>query len=332
VKIVLVGKQMGSIGGIQAVNRSLREAFVGQGFPCEVFSFRDQQAHGLLGRLHTLVTDLRRFLSVLREEPSVYVFNVSGAEVLLYSLLCKLYRKDFYYWLHGNPLFLQGSFSGRLMKRIFFRFARAVVVLHSRFGEMLIGSGRVVAIPNVVPQLEKYYSAGATLRRVVWVGRNSPEKGPNTALAAMSRLAGRFPNVDFVIVSPEAQVRGQEQENLRFVDGREFQPKAFFDATSLHLLTSTMEAMPGVLFESTSCGSFFMATRCSPWVQDIETLGHGLGVPVGIGPTELAEELARVLSKNHLKFDGSRVGEYLAAYNGARVIDRWLALLGLEKQ
>jgi glycosyltransferase involved in cell wall biosynthesis len=323
---------MGNIGGIQAVNRSLREAFAAHGFPSQVFSFRDQQAHGVLGRLRTLVTDLRRFLSLLREGPSVYVFNVSGAEVLLYSLLCKLYRKDFYYWLHGNPLFLQGSLSGRLTKRVFFRLARAVVVLHSRFAETLNGSGRLVAIPNVVPQFAKDYSAGAGLRRVVWVGRNSPEKDPHTALASMSQLARRFPHVDFVIISPEAQVRGQEQENLRFVDGRTFEPQAFFDGSSLHLLTSTMEAMPGVLFESTSCGSFFIATRCSPWVEDIETLGHGLGVPVGIGPAELAEELARILSNNHLRFDGSRVREYLAAYDGGRVIAKWLAVLGLEKK
>lgn len=328
--IILVGKEMSVIGGIQVVNRSVMNAFHGRGVKCVIFSFRERRGVGVLSRLSMLLCDVWRFNTLTRKRGRQFIFNVTGIEVLLFSVLCILKGKRFYYWLHGDPKVFLKNKSSALLAKYFFKHARASIVLHTSFVEKFSGSdGRITAIPNIVPQLLEHTAnrAGREIRRVVWVGRASAEKNPVLAYAAMAELAEQFAEVEFTFVSPGNSAKTLQSRplssNFHFVDGNGFMPSEYFDDKTIHLLTSHLEAMPGVLFESTSCHAYFISTKCSPWVDDLAALGHGVSVPVDITVSQLVETISGLLEINSLDFCIDRVREFLARYNEGHVIRMW---------
>jgi glycosyltransferase involved in cell wall biosynthesis len=335
-KITLVGKQMRAVGGIQAVNLSLQQALAKDGRACEIFSFRDRNGLGLLGPLRVLFSDMKRFYLLAREPGRSFILNVTGLEVLLFSLVCLAMRRKFYYWLHGNPRAFERNFSWRILKRVFLRFADAVIVLHAVFISQLRSTGaRAVCIPNVVPQLgQDVAKVSIKFSKVIWVGRVSPEKNPDLAYQTMIELASLFPAIDFVFISPgqaEPYFRAAVRpSNFRFVDGSDFVPSLHFNESSLHLVTSAMEAMPGVLFESASCGARFVSTRCSPWVDDLVSLGHGVSVPASATTADVVAQVGKILQDDSLVFCTESVDKFLKRYNPQRVAGMWLAVLGGE--
>jgi glycosyltransferase involved in cell wall biosynthesis len=331
--IVLVGKQMAAVGGLQAVNHSLQKLFSARGDICEIFSFRETMSGKLTARARCMLLDLRQFIRLLADPKRVFIFNISGIEILLFSMVCLLWRRDFYYWLHGDPQVFRQHASSRVLARFFFKRARAVVVLHRTFKEELnAGEATVVVIPNIVPQLQHRQDASQQgISRVVWVGRTSAEKNPLLALESMIKLALRFPCVAFLFISPKLSAcalhEGTLPSNFEFVDGTGFVPARYFDGTSLHLFTSTLEAMPGVLFESSSCHARFVATRCSPWVDEVAALGHGIGVPVTINAEALVEVVSKVLKGELLVFRTDQVAAFLSGYNEECVGAMWDQIL-----
>lgn len=331
--VFLVGKQMDVIGGIQAVNRSLQRGLISSGTACEIFSFRDVPKQGTQGRIPGIVSDLKRFWQASRRPGSAFVFNVTGIEILFFSIICLLLRREFFYWLHGSPQVFQQNLSAKILIRYFFKRARATVVLHSAFvSEFSKSLARVVAIPNVVDQLRSGDNSNCKeISRVVWVGRISEEKNPDFACEAMHQLALRFPSIQFAFISPGSARQtfsGKPVlENFRFVDGTGFVPDNFFDGRTLHLLTSKLEAMPGVLFESTSRQARFVSTQCSPWVDDLTALGHGISVPVGICVSDFVEKVSKVLAEELLDFHTERVRAFLARYNEESVVAMWHVVL-----
>jgi glycosyltransferase involved in cell wall biosynthesis len=332
--VALVGKEMNVIGGLQTVNRSIMNAFLQQGTNCTIFSFRDTPVAGTWLRFFTLLSDLWRFNKFTRERNRKFVFNVTGVEVLLFSVVCILKRRTFYYWLHGDPRVFFENKSSVLLARFFFKYARANIVLHKSFiGSFVRTGGRMISIPNIVPQLldKSVDPPKDAIRRVVWVGRISPEKNPILAYEAMAELAEQFPEVEFIFISPGNTAKSLQPRsiapNFRFVDGNGFTPSQYFDSSTVHLFTSHLEAMPGVLFESTSCHAYFVATRCSPWVEDLAALGHGLSVPVDISVPQLVAKMVILLRNNSLGFCTKQVGEFLSGYNEGRVIRMWNDLM-----
>lgn len=324
---------MATIGGIQAVNQSLQRLFRARGDRCEIFSFREAQG-ARFGRIGNMFSDLRRFLRLSSEPGRQFVFNISGIEILLFSVICLVLRRDFHYWLHGDPEVFRHHASSRILAKFFFKRARAVIVLHRAFGERLgADQARIAVIPNIVPQLHLQPAAGrCKVSRVIWIGRISPEKNPVLAFSAMIALARRFPAIEFLFVSPGQTARVLEQEappsNFRFVDGAGFVPAKYFNNSSLHLFTSTLEAMPGVLFESASCHARFVSTRCSPWVDELAALGHGIAVPVDIDAKALVETVSSVLEDNMLVFRTDEVAAFLSGYNDQNVGAMWYQILG----
>ena len=334
--IVLVGKQMTTIGGLQAVNNSLQRLFRSRGDTCEIFSFREARSGKLLERARCLLSDVNAFARLLSEPGRAFIFNVSGIEILFFSFICLISRREFYYWLHGDPRVFRQHGSSRLLARLFFKRARAVVVLHHVFKEELrADEATVVVIPNIVPQL----SSGTehqqcVMSRVVWVGRVSPEKNPSLALEAMLKLASRFSHIEFLFISPGQGARelhpGALPSNFHYVDGADFVPSRYFNNTTLHLFTSTLEAMPGVLFESSSCHARFVATRCSPWVDEMAALDHGSVVPVDTDADALVTAVSSVLADELLVFRTDRVAAFLAGYNEASVGAMWYQILSAQ--
>jgi glycosyltransferase involved in cell wall biosynthesis len=331
--ILLVGKQMDVIGGIQAVNRSLQRGLLANGINCDIFSFRESSEKKRHGRILGLLFDLSRFWRLAQERERTFVFNVSGMEIILFSIICLMWRRPFFYWLHGSPQVFQQNSSAKFLIRYLFRRARAVVVLHASFLDYFKNSfARIVVIPNVVDQLRlDVKSEDAKLSKVIWVGRYSDEKNPELALNAMYELARRFPAVQFLFISPGSanheSIQKSVPSNFRFVDGANFAPNRFFDGASLHLLTSKLEAMPGVLFESTSCHARFVSTRCSPWVDNLVALGHGISVSTDIGASELVEKVSEILAGELLDFHTERIGAFLAGYNEKSVVAMWQEIL-----
>lgn len=241
-EVVLVGKEMNVVGGIQVVNRSVMNAFHQQGAECTIFSFRDKPAAGIRSRLLILLRDVWRFNVLTRERGRQFIFNVSGVEILLFSIICIVKDRKFYYWLHGDPKVFSENKSSVLLAKYFFKHARASIVLHKSFAEKFSASdGRITEIPNIVPQLleKSAGKAGGRIHRVVWVGRTSAEKNPVLAYEAMASLAGQFPEVEFIFISPGNAAKSLQscplQPNFRFVDGNGFIPAQYFDNQTLHL-------------------------------------------------------------------------------------------------
>lgn len=335
--VILVGRQMNSIGGIKAVNLSLQRALIANGCPCDIFSFRDI-SNVSKGFIRQLIFDVKRFVAVVNEHKGSFVFNVTGVEIILFSIICLLRRRDFHYWLHGDPDFFEQNKSSKVLKKIFFRLAKSVVVLHQDFVSRIAARGvNVISIPNIMPQLARRTVVGEiAISRVVWVGRISAEKNPQLAFDTLTTLAKIFPSLCCVYVSPNSPPRLFEKlgvpKNFLFVEGRDFIPENWFDASSLHLLTSTLEAMPGVLFESTSCGSNFLTTQCSPWVEDLCRLGHGSSVPVDITVDDLVTTLSGLVTNNKLIFPAEEISRFLAEYSEKKVAQRWATILGTGEE
>jgi glycosyltransferase involved in cell wall biosynthesis len=333
ITVFLVGKQMDVIGGIQAVNRALQRGLVSNGTACQIFSFRGVPKQTKQGRILDLVSDLRRFWHTSRRPENVFVFNVTGIEIVFFSVICVLLRRKFFYWLHGSPRVFQKNLSAKILIRYFFKRAGAAVVLHNAFvSEFKKSLAHVIAIPNVVDQLRSGDNLNCRkISRVVWVGRLSEEKNPDFACEAMHQLALLFPSVQFSFISPGSAKHDFSAkpilENFRFVDGTSFAPDNFFDSRTLHLLTSKLEAMPGVLFESTSRQARFVSTKCSPWVDDLTALGHGISVPVDICISDFVEKVGKVLTEELLDFHTERIRAFLAGYNEESVVAMWREVL-----
>lgn len=137
----------------------------------------------------------------------------------------------------------------------------------------------VVAIPNACA-VERHRQENPQ-RRVVYLGRLSPEKQVDHALRAFARAAARDWRFDVYGNGPcEDELRGLAaalDADIR-IRGVVDRPEDAFEGASIHVQTSLFEGFGMAIAEASRCGVPTVAYLCSPGVE--LTLGrNGVGVP-----------------------------------------------------
>jgi glycosyltransferase involved in cell wall biosynthesis len=140
---------------------------------------------------------------------------------------------------------------------------------------------------------------------LLYVGRLTPEKGPDLLIDALGALAARRPAVQLALVgagSLEPALRRRAEslglgQRCRFV-GRRRQTEVarWLNAATLLVLPSRAEGVPNVLLEAVASGTPVVATRVGGVAEALEEGVAGLLVPPG-APPALAHAIAMALDR-----------------------------------
>jgi glycosyltransferase involved in cell wall biosynthesis len=295
-KCYIVSKRINSVGGIQNIVKTI-SAMPWERMSVDTFSFSNRSA-GFSQRLIDLYSDFKQLLERHREpDCRAFIYTITGFEVIVFSLLTLFLKKDLLFWEHGDPRFLNRSRSYRILFKYLYPKAKRVIVLHEKFKQ---GDGiRYAVIPNPAPPLRaSLVHAERGTRRVIWVGRVSEEKQPKKAYEAMLNAAKRMPDVAFFYIHTPHADQGREDlpANFSLIDGKSYDFRKWLNSDCIVLLTSSMEAMPGVLFEAIASGCRVITTSCSPWISDLATDLELNVVSPDISAVELSELLVEQLS------------------------------------
>jgi poly-gamma-glutamate synthesis protein (capsule biosynthesis protein) len=212
---------------------------------------------------------------------------------------------------HG---FIESDWRGRLhqwLQRRALRKFDAVVAVSEGIRERLLAAGVDAKRVRLVPNAATAVPAAATREEarkllslpdkplIGWVGRLSPEKGPDVALEAFARLQERNACLVFVGSGRDATQLQARAEVLRVSDRiiwRGAVPDAarFFRAFDAFLLSSRTEGIPMVLLEAMAANVPIVATRVGgvPEVldsqsaflvesEDVDGIAAALGTALG---------------------------------------------------
>lgn len=171
---------------------------------------------------------------------------------------------------------------------------------------------------------------GGPARKILYVGRLSPEKNLGTLISAVGQLLGRLPlRLTFIGDGPAREALEARARELRvpvdflpFVDHRRLPD--FFREADAFVLPSFTEGHPKVLLEAMSCGVPCVASARGGNLDIVADGKTGLLFdPENAG--ELAECLERVLTNDDL-------ARSLATEARAAIVERYdlRALVGRE--
>ena len=331
--LLFVLPDLHGVGGMQKINKKLALALNNSGVDSNFFGFEKFGSGCFFKRLVLCLKNAAHFFLALNGRNFVCILNISGFEIILFTLICVFRKIEFIYWEHGDPVSLGGNFSVKILRRFFYKKAKAIVVIHSSYvsmvGENLVN---VVYVPNISPQLSSPFVARkGGVRSVVWVGRLGIEKNHNLAFDAFLEAAIKMPGINFNFIYPFHELPSlnliQVPKNFYFIDGVDFNYKSFFSENSLHVLTSKTEAMPGVLLESVSCLSRFISTNCSPWVSDLALPMHGLVVPVEISHLDLSDAIVKIINSCVFDLNFFEINSFLKKCSEEVVVEKWKTLI-----
>lgn len=185
------------------------------------------------------------------------------------------------------------------------------------------GLNNAIAMPNPIHPWPEHAVPGDA-KQITVLGRLSPEKGPDIAVAAWHRIADRFPDwqLHFVGDGPVA-VTGPRV----VTEPPTPEPFAVLERTGVLCLPSRVEGMPLALAEAMAAGLPVVAADCSAGVRQL--VGDaGVLVPAE-DPSALAAGLSTVLESAELRHQcGERARARMADYQLVRVMDRWDWLIG----
>lgn len=124
----------------------------------------------------------------------------------------------------------------------------------------------------------------------------------------------------------EAQVRAAGLENDVDMPGFAANPFCFMAASSVFVLSSIYEGMPGALIQAMACGAPVVSTRCPTGPDEILEDGYwGALVPVQ-EPLALAVAIEQTLDKS-----GHDVRQRASAFSEAEAVTGYLRALGLPE-
>ena len=168
-----------------------------------------------------------------------------------------------------------------------------------------------VVTPNIVDRSTEYTKDddwfNSDIPVILSVGRLHPQKRFEVLIQAVARVNENIP-ARLIILG-----NGAEKENLmalvnrlnltskvRFA-GYQENPFSYMAKSSLFVLSSQNEGLPGVLIEAMACGCPVVASQCNSGPEEILDYGKwGTLVPVG-EVDKLAKEIINALKKKHDK-------------------------------
>jgi glycosyltransferase involved in cell wall biosynthesis len=222
------------------------------------------------------------------------------------------------------------------------RRAAAVIVVDETLKTRLVSGGaapeKIVAIPNGVDQQRfEIRDRGETARalglsgrgrRIVFVGRLSPEKGLPTLIAAMPALVSRQPDVTLHVVG-DGECRGEYEQlarqlglehAIRFVGAASHgDVPRWISAGDVLCLPSLREGCPNIVIEALACGRPVVGAAVGgvPALLSDET-----GVLVAAGDAAgFSAALERALGHS---WDPAEIRRSVAARTWTQVADRYL--------
>lgn len=332
-RVFFVTKRADEIGGVQKIVK-LAASTLQPEIHAAVVSFDEDKASAR-DRLIGVLTDLFRILGLhCSNRNAVFIYTVTGFQVLIFGLISWMFRKRFFFWEHGDPEFFEQHMSSRVLRKWLYPLSNGVIVLHADFAERLPASSvRKYIIPNPVPEFQ---AAGcenlpSRIEKVIWLGRVSAEKQPELALAGLRLSALENSDLHHYFICPSALSPLPDMalpENLKIIDGNAFDFTKWFSPTALFLFTSTKEAMPGVIFEAMAMGAGVISTPCTPWINDILQVADLCLIPINACPADVSEAISDFISasqKRNCNFEKRR--DFLEKYDRRAIATKWRQLL-----
>lgn len=216
-----------------------------------------------------------------------------------------------------------------------YRLAAAVVAPHAAIAEWLTERGAAAyTIPNpLFPPPRMQVDRNGKRRRMVTLGRLSPEKRPALLVRAFASIAGDFPRWDLEIygagplheplaglveeLAPgRIHLRGFVRDSYRVLNGAD-----------LFVSSSWVEGFGNAIWEALACGVPVVAMECGSPVSSLVRDGvDGLIVRGGI--SELASALSSLMGDGaRRKAFAARAPEVVTRYSLESSLSAWDALL-----
>ncbi len=177
-----------------------------------------------------------------------------------------------------------------LLRRVLYPSAAAIVVQTQKvrqWSERLFPRTRSRVIPNPVPVGLPSVS-GATISKILAVGRLGSEKGFDVLIQAFAQIAERHPTWQLRILGDgplrtplEQQIEALGLTGRVELPGRCRDVLEQLSEAGMFVLSSRFEGFPNALVEAMACGRAVISTNCPSGPSDlIETGRNGVLVPV----------------------------------------------------
>ena len=217
-----------------------------------------------------------------------------------------------------------------------YRRAAAVVASHRASADWLRRSGaRAYAIPNplVGPPSVKLETKGEK-RRIVSLGRLSPEKRPALMVRAFASIAADFPNWDLEVYGvgplrdPLADLANELAPGRIHLRGFTKDVYTILTGVDLFVSTSWVEGFGNTIWEALACGVPVVATDCGAAVRSLVRDGVDGLIVRERGITGLAAALASLMKDDtRRKAFAARAPEVLTRFSIESSLAAWDALL-----
>lgn len=263
------------LGGAELVNFKLVKELQASNINALVLSVSDIPKKS---RYLDLLVNLTNFINTLKSDlkgQHSFVLNVLGVETIFYAIAISIAKpkSGIFFWEHNHKNFLDNRFTYKILKTLFYRKANFIIKLHPDFFEHPKRVNEIF-IPNIQEPIDSKILPKIR-KRFIWIGRNSPEKRLHLALKLFNKAKKIDPELLLHIYTPDSfsNCHHKLSEDVRFLNGRNGIPFGELNNDSILLSTSTLEAMPTVIFEALSNDIPVISTRSSPWVLDLERIG-----------------------------------------------------------
>ena len=241
---------------------------------------------------------------------------------------------------HTDPTQSSLGRTVKLLRRLLYKRARAVVVLHpgiARWASGFVRSEAIYVIPNPIsPQFHQNGRAKRAEdgRRVIAIGRLEAVKGFDMLLGAFARSAQQHPGWTLKVIGD-----GSQREQLHAlaaalqIDDRVSwelavkEPEKELHRANLFVLSSRYEGFPMVLLEAMACGLPVVSFDCPSGPRAIIHDGEdGLLVPSN-EVEALAEAMSHLMgSEDERKRLGERAARAVERFGLAEIADMWTAV------
>ncbi len=206
-------------------------------------------------------------------------------------------------------------------------------------GVRLVDPRRVVVVAN--PIIESCFEVGrkkcdeARVRRVVAIGRLSPEKGFDILIEAFARASARHPDWSLVIAGegPLAGSLREQADRTSCADRIVFaglvrKPEELLAHSEIFALSSRLEGFPNALVEAMACGCCVIATDCPSGPAEIITDDvDGVLVPVGNVEAFQASLEAMMASGADRRRLGAAAAVSAERFRAEGIAEQWIRLL-----